>query len=191
MDHCDKLIVCAQVFQNESLIHKNQELYTLKTKLRRYEDPVILYESLDEYNNLYEQMKRYISTNINTYIKKHDDPYNRGDIPVPNDYEVTIVDEHFINYAKIITKGIYILTKNDYTSWIEEYLKKLKTALRSYLKTNIWNEINTCIPDFIINYITDDEGILSNMGYFKCVECQSITRIEYFISGNCDVCYEK
>ena len=137
-------------------------------------------------------MKRYISTNINTYIKKHDDPYNRDDIPVPRDHEVTIVDEHFINYAKIITKGIYILTKNDYTSWIEEYLKKLKTALRSYLKTNILYLIYDChITEFIITYITDDEDILSNMAYFKCLGCHSITRIEYFISGNCDVCYKK
>ena len=70
MDPCDKLISCAQVFQNESLLKKIQEIRTLKNKLRRYEDPVILYESLDEYNNLYTGMREYISSNMTDYFNK-------------------------------------------------------------------------------------------------------------------------
>jgi len=201
MDSCDKLIVCAQIFQNESLLKKNQEIHTLKNKLRRYEDPVILYESLDQYNNLYNKMREYISSNMTEYFNRKYE-YINYDGRFIRDPEILLGDEDVSRLCKIIEDGILIFTKNEYKSWVDEFSKTMEFIMGNYIellskrnllntRISIYNNYQRNIIDFIINYITTDKGKLSNTGYFKCNECNSITIIEYFLSGKCDLCYKK
>ena len=198
MDPCDKLIACAQVFQNESILQKNQEIHALKTKLRRDEDPAVIYESLEEYNNLYNKMKEYISTNINEYLT------NKYELINPDTFssKIPLENKDINNLIEIIRDGIYIFTKNDYKSWVNEFSKTIKIVLIGYrecisrrrrplTRSYIYNCFHRNIIDFIITFITIEESSISNMGYFKCEGCSSTTRIEYFISGKCDLCYRK
>lgn len=201
MDPCDKLISCAQVFQNESLLKKIQEIRTLKNKLRRYEDPVILYESLDEYNNLYTGMREYISSNMTDYFNKKYEFINYGGGYIRNP-GILLGDEAVSKLCKIIEDGILVFTKNKYKSWTEEYSRTMEFILKNYIellskrnllntRISIYNNYQRNIIDFIINYIATEKGKLSNIGYFKCEECALVTRIEYFISGFCDMCYKQ
>ena len=201
MDTCDKLIACAQVFQNKSLIQQNQEIHRLRIKLRRYEDPIVLYESLDEYNNSHKKMKKYIFTNMTEYFNKKY-KHRNYDYRYISDSEIILDDESVSELCKIIKEGIRVFTKNKYKSWIDEYSKTMEFILTNYIellsghdvlntRISIYNNYQRNIIDFIINYISTEKGKLSNIGYFKCEKCASVTRIEYFISGFCDRCYKR
>ena len=185
MDHCDKLSICCQIFQNRSLLTKNQEIHKLQNTIKQYSVPEIIYSSLEEYNNLFTKMIDFISIKTKEFLSAY----------INNDYifqqeeirNIDLTENEIDSIINIISKGMTFLFKNEYDSWKIEFLNRFKIVLRSFIKSEVYYVSQ--ILNFVKSYINDFENDIINSAYFKCNKCNEKKSIIYFVYGYCDKCY--
>ena len=205
----NKLVSVSKILYDKEIIEKNKEIIYLKDKLFCFENPIIIFDCIDDwYQQKYVFFKIIEKTLTDSIINNYEE------FQKTMEFQAELEKKTEFN---ILTKNQYFILKNS-----------IKCALELFTKNNIWSEkissdlidniqallyscsiISECsiikkfnnnlqfrsdlsniIMQFIkykFGYEINSQGLLTNISFIKCKICKNLCKL---YEKKCKFCYK-
>jgi len=192
----ENLVKCSTVLYDKDIIDKNEEINSLKKKLRDYEEPKIDFANMEDWEIKKNEAYKIIREGIDKWIIEDTFEYEHMS------YQ-GLTSRQQINLQIYIEEALNLITKEENKEWAyrisNEIIYGIRGFLNAFIDTEIWEliyfQLNPkTMSDIIYNNIlwqlddgdTHSDGILANIRLFTCKICKK--KDDYINEHN--ICFE-